>query len=744
MSAPPASSPHRELGLTDAEFDLIVEQLGREPNGVELAMFSLLWSEHCSYKHSRKLLGRLPTEGERVVMGPGENAGAVDVGGGYAVAFKVESHNHPSAVEPFEGAATGVGGILRDVFALGARPIAILDSLRFGELDSVRSRHLLDGAVRGIGHYGNSIGVATVGGEIYFEAPYEHNCLVNAMCVGLARTDEMVRAAAAGVGNAVVLMGASTGRDGIGGASVLASAELGEGDEAKRPTVQIGDPFEESKVLECCLELLGKGLLVSLQDLGAAGLTSSAGEMASAGGVGIDLDVARVPLREADMEPFEIMVSESQERMLAVVEPARVAEVIAVCEKWQTGAAEIGVVTDSGQVRVLRGEEVVGEMPVEALVDGCPLYDLEPEEPREWIYGNRDVLAERVAAAAGPGADPANPASILLALLASPSIASKRWAFEQYDSIVGSRTARRPELADAAVLAIPEAGNAIAVSIDGNGRRVACDPHAGTVEAVLECAQNLACAGAEPLGLTNCLNFGNPEKPVPAWQLDRAVSGLAETCEALGVPVVGGNVSLYNEGPEGPIYPTPVVGMVGELPDPARAAPSAFAREGDAIALLGPFEPNLAGSELTKLRGELEPGLPEPDIVAVAAACATVREAVRGGTLSSAHDVSDGGLACALAECAIGAGLGCRVDLQPLRERGCTPEEALFGEGPGGFLLSGDADALEALGAVLLGKVGGEAIEVAAGDRSLALPLAGAERTWRSLPAQAERDPAGG
>jgi len=358
------TAKHRELGLTDSEFELIVEKMGREPNTVELAMFSLLWSEHCAYKHSRKLLGKLPTEGERVVMGPGENAGAVDVGSGYAVAFKVESHNHPSAVEPFQGAATGVGGILRDVFAIGARPIAILDSLRFGELDSVRSRHLLDGAVRGIGHYGNSIGVPNVGGEIYFEGPYEHNCLVNAMCLGLAKTEEMVRAAAAGVGNAVVLMGASTGRDGIGGASVLASAELGEGDEAKRPTVQIGDPFEESKVLECCLELLAKGLLVSLQDLGAAGLTSSAGEMASAGGVGIDLDVARVPLREADMEPFEIMVSESQERMLAVVEPARVAEVLAVCEKWQTGSAEIGVVTDSGQVRILRGEEVVGEMPV--------------------------------------------------------------------------------------------------------------------------------------------------------------------------------------------------------------------------------------------------------------------------------------------------------------------------------------------------------------------------------------------
>ncbi len=722
-----AVAKHRELGLTDSEFELIVEKLGREPNDVELAMFSLLWSEHCAYKHSRKLLRRLPTEGARVVMGPGENAGAVAVGNGYAVAFKVESHNHPSAVEPFEGAATGVGGILRDVFAIGARPIAILDSLRFGELDSARSRHLLDGAVRGIGHYGNSIGVATVGGEIYFEQPYEHNCLVNAMCIGLAKTEDMVRAAAAGVGNAVVLMGASTGRDGIGGASVLASAELGESDEAKRPTVQIGDPFEESKVLECCLELLAKGLLVSLQDLGAAGLTSSAGEMASAGGVGIDLDVAKVPLREADMEPFEIMVSESQERMLAVVEPAKVPAVLALCEKWQTGSAEIGVVTDTGHVRVLRDGEVVGDMPVAALVDGCPLYDLEPAAPEGWIYGNRTTLS---------GGE--TPAETLLALLASPSIASKRWAFEQYDSVVGSRTVRRPEAADAAVLQLPEAGNAIAVSIDGNGRKVACDPHAGTIGAVLECAQNLACVGAEPLGLTNCLNFGNPEKPAPAWQLDRAVSGLAEVCEALGVPVVGGNVSLYNEGPEGPIYPTPVVAMVGELPDPEQVAGSAFARAGDAIGLVGPFSPTPHGSELTKLRGELDAGLPEPDVAAVAAACMTVRGAVRAGKLASAHDISDGGLAVALAEAAIGNGYGCRVDVQPLRERGCSPEEALFGEGPGGFLVSGDRSALESIGAVLLGEVGGEKIEIAAGDHSLSVAVASAERAWRSLDERAE------
>jgi phosphoribosylformylglycinamidine synthase len=421
------------------------------------------------------------------------------------------------------------------------------------------------------------------------------------------------------------------------------------------------------------------------------------------------------------------MVSESQERMLAVVEPARVAEVIAVCEKWQTGSAQIGVVTDTGQVRILRGEEVVGEMPVAALVDGCPLYDLEPADPGEWIYGNRATLAAGASAA-----------DELLALLASPSIASKRWAFEQYDSVVGSRTVRRPESADAAVLQLPESGNAIAVSIDGNGRRVACDPYAGTIEAVLECAQNLACVGAEPLGLTNCLNFGNPEKPGTAWQLDRSVSALADACNALGVPVVGGNVSLYNEGPEGPIYPTPVVGMVGELPDPAQVAGSSFAAAGDAIALLGPFSPTLHGSELAKQRGELDIGLPQPDVAAVAAACATVRDAVRAGAVASAHDVSDGGLACALAESSIGAGIGCRVDVQPLRDRGCSPEEALFGEGSGGFLLSGDRAALEALGATVIGDVGGTTIEIAAGDRSFVVGLDTAASAWRSLDARAE------
>jgi phosphoribosylformylglycinamidine synthase len=712
------------LGLTREEYELVCEKQGRPPNQVELAMYSLLWSEHCAYKHSRRLLRTLPTEGPHVVMGPGENAGAVDVGGGLVCAFKVESHNHPSAVEPFQGAATGVGGILRDIFAIGARPIAVLDSLRFGELAgsnaSDRVRYLLHGAVSGIGHYGNSIGVPTVGGEVYFEAPYEHNCLVNAMALGLASRGRLVRSAAAGPGNVVVLFGASTGRDGIGGASVLASAELGadgDGGGDRRPTVQVGDPFEEKKLLECSLELLDRGLLVSLQDLGAAGLTSAASEMASKGGVGIDLDVAKVPLREPGMEPFEIMVSESQERMLCVVAPRHVEDVTSVCEKWEVSAAAIGTVTPSGRMRVLRGGELLGEMPVSALVDECPLYDLHPERPSGPLY----PAPVATLAADAPAAD------ALLALLASPNIASRRPLFEQYDAIVQSRTVRRPQEADAAVLALPD-GSALAVSIDGNGRRVAADPYRGTIATVLECAANLACVGAEPLGTTNNLNFGNPEKPHIAWQLSEAVRGLGDACRALHAPIVGGNVSLYNEGATGPIYPTPVVGMVGRLPDARDAGRLGFARAGDAIALVGPFAPSLAAGELAKLRGEpLPDALPDIDLAAVCGAHAAVREAVRAGALSSAHDIAEGGLAVALAECCVAGGLGARVELSCAE----PAEAAMFGEGPGGFLVSGAPEAIEAMcaqgGARGIGTVGGEelTIDVAGGGarEALSLPL---------------------
>ncbi len=717
---PPSVEDALALGLTRAEYELVCAKQGRAPNVLELAMYSLLWSEHCAYKHSRKLLRTLPTEGEHVVMGPGENAGAVDVGGGLVCAFKVESHNHPSAVEPFQGAATGVGGILRDIFAIGARPIAVLDSLRFGEPGAAgagpgagsRARYLLDGAVSGIGHYGNSIGVPTVGGEVYFEAPYEHNCLVNAMALGLAPREGLVRSAAAGAGNALLLFGASTGRDGIGGASVLASAELGA-DEEKRPTVQVGDPFEEKKLLECSLELLRRGLLVSLQDLGAAGLTSSASEMASKGEVGIDIDVAKVPLREADMEPFEVMVSESQERMLCVVAPGDVQAVLECCEKWEIGGAVIGTVTDGARMRVLCDGELVGDMPVRALVDDCPLYDLRPQRPSQPLYPPpRATLAGEQA-----------PAQILLALLSSPNIASRRPLFEQYDAIVQSRTLRRPEQADAAVLALPD-GSALAVSIDGNGRRVAADPHRGTVAAVLECAANLACVGAQPLGTTNNLNFGNPEKPHIAWQLSESVRGLGEACRALGAPIVGGNVSLYNEGAAGPIYPTPVIGMVGRLPDARRAGRLGFARAGDAIALAGPFAPSLSASELAKLRGEpLPDGLAEIDVAGVIAAQEAIREAVRAGALASAHDIAEGGLAVALAECALAGGLGAEVVLDDAG----PPLAVLFGEGPGGFLVSGGADALEDLATQValrrIGTVGGQALRIELAGETLTLAL---------------------
>jgi len=701
------------LGLTAAEYELVVEKVGREPNEVELAVFSLMWSEHCAYKHSKKLLKTLPTEGPRLALGPGENAGAVDVGDGWVIAFKVESHNHPSAVEPFQGAATGVGGILRDIFAIGARPIAVLDSLRFGEPSSARSRYLLEHAVDGIGHYGNSIGVPTIGGEVYFEKPYEQNCLVNVMALGLARSGALIRSAATGVGNVLVLFGASTGRDGIGGASVLASAELGEGDADKRPTVQVGDPFAEKKLLECSLELLEHGLLVALQDLGAAGLSSSSAEMASKGEVGLDIDVARVPLREAGMQPWEIMVSESQERMLCVVEAGRLDEVLAICEKWEVGGTAIGSVTDTRALRIYVGDELAGEMPVPALVDDCPLYDLTVQAPAAGLY----PAPPPVLVATGAS----NPKEILRALLAAPNIASRRPLFEQYDCIVQSRTVRRPEQSDAAVLALPQAPRGIAVSIDGSGRRVACDPYAGAVEAVLECSANLACAGAAPLGLTNCLNFGNPEKPHIAWQLTEAIRGLGDACRALDVPVVGGNVSLYNESGGGPIYPTPVVGMVGELPDVARAGRSGFLRAGDAVGFAGPFRPRLPGSELAKLRGdELPVGLEPIDIAAVRAAQEAIRDAVRDGSLSSAHDVAEGGFLIAVAESCLAGAIGATLDLGAVQGAD-ELDRILFGESPGaGFVISGSEDALrrlaERVDLDIFGTVGGESLDVTSGD----------------------------
>ncbi len=518
MSAVSSQSLHRSLGLTDAEFERIGELLEREPNDFELAVFSLLWSEHCAYKHSRRLLAGLPTAGERVLQGPGENAGVIDVGDGLAVALKVESHNHPSAVEPFQGAATGVGGILRDIFAMGARPIAILDSLRFGELDSERQRHLFARVVEGVGHYGNCVGVANVGGEVEFEPAYAQNCLVNAMCVGVLPADRLQSAGAAGPGNLLVLYGSKTGRDGIGGASVLASQGFEEGSEAKRPSVQIGDPFTGKKLIECTLALLDAGLLVSLQDLGAAGLASSTSEMASAGGVGLDVDLSAVPVREQGMEPFEIMISESQERMAAIVEPGSWPAVEALCRRWEIDATVIGEVTETGHLRAFHGGELVGDIPVATLTDDAPRYELACERPAR--------LEDEPRAALDPET---TPDVALRALLASPGIASRAWVTRQYDQLVGSGTVVRPG-GDAAVVRLTPSRRAIAVKLDGNGRRTWLDPRRGGMSAVCEAARNVACTGARPAAVTNCLNFGNPEDPEIGYELAEAIAGMAAAC----------------------------------------------------------------------------------------------------------------------------------------------------------------------------------------------------------------------
>ena len=615
----PEQPLHRALGLTDEELDGIRELLGRDPNDFELAVFSLLWSEHCGYKHSALLLERLPSEGKRVLQGPGENAGVIDLGNGEAFAFKVESHNHPSAVEPFQGAATGVGGILRDIVAMGARPIALLDGLRFGAPDHHFSR-----AVAGIGHYGNSVGVATIGGEAVFDEAYRDNCLVNAMCIGLLPADRVTRARATAIGAHVVLYGATTGRDGIGGASVLASAELGEDDPDKRPTVQMGDPFTGKKLIEASLELVEGGLVESLQDCGAAGLASSLAEMAR-DGAGIDVHLDRVSLRETGMEPWEIMISESQERMVAVVRPQMLEAVRRVCATWELACTPIGDVSDTGELRAFYDDELVGSIPAALLTDECPRYEVKTQpHPLEFV--------ER---------SPHN---------SSP----KAWIYEQYDQLVGSRTVRRPGL-DGAVLRLRPSLRGLAVSLQGPppGER---DPFRAGVLAVLGAARNVACAGGEPLALTDCLNFGNPEKPAIGWELEQAIEGIARAADALGVPVVSGNVSLYNDTDGRSIPPTPVVGCVGLVPD-VRFVPGAW-RSGDVILV-------------ATAPGEL-------DLAAEAALVRFVWKAAP--VLTLAHDVSDGGLVEALREAEEYSGLAADVEL-PARPPGgeivlaCAPED---------------------------------------------------------------------
>jgi phosphoribosylformylglycinamidine synthase II len=624
--------------LTDGELDRIRTLLERDPNDFELAVFSLLWSEHCGYKHSALLLKRLPSDGERVLQGPGENAGVLDLGDGQAVAFKVESHNHPSAVEPFQGAATGIGGILRDIVAMGARPIALLDGLRFAEPDHAFSR-----AVGGISSYGNSVGVANVGGEVVFDEAYRDNCLVNAMCVGLVPVERLVRARAAGVGQLVLLYGATTGRDGIGGASVLASQELDEGASEKRPSVQIGDPFTGKKLIEASSELVQAGLVESLQDCGAAGLASALSEMAADYGIEVHLD--RVPLREPGMEPWEVMISESQERMVAIVRPQMLEAAEEILDRWELHHAVIGDVTDGGELRAYRDGELVGAIPARLLTDECPRYDL--------------ALEPRPATAAREIVERPSSQDALVELLASPNLRSREFVYRRYDQLVGSRTVRRPGL-DAAVLRLRPSMRGLAVTLDGQGRIARLDPFLGGALAILEAARNVACAGGVPLGVTDCLNFGNPEKPEIGWELSEAIAGMAAACRALRVPVVSGNVSLYNETNGRAIHPTPVVGAVGLVED-VRKVPRGW-HDGDVLFLVQASSVSLAGSEYQARFGEVGGVPPELDLEVEARLVSFLWRAAPHATL--VHDVSDGGLAVCLAEAALFSGSGAAVELE--------------------------------------------------------------------------------
>ena len=712
----PTSHLHRDLGLTDDELDAIVERLGRAPTHTELAMFSVMWSEHCSYKSSRVHLKTMPTEGPHVLVGPGEGAGIVEVAPGVAVAWKAESHNHPSFVEPVNGAATGVGGIVRDILSMGARPIALMDPLRFGSLDDARTRYLVDGVVTGISSYGNSIGVPTVGGETVFEDCYAANPLVNVACLGVVT--RLAHGRAEGPGNAVVLIGSSTGRDGIGGASVLASAEFDDASHDKRPSVQVGDPFAEKLLIEACLELIERSLVVGVQDLGAGGIACPTSEMSAKAGTGMRVDVDKVHRREPSMEPFEVMISESQERMLAVVSPERVEDVLEVCTRWGLDANVIGEVTSTGRLEVFAGGELVADVPVEALAEEGPVYE-RPRARPEWI----DELQ------AGSSGDdpPAESGKALLALLASPEIASKRWIWEQYDHMIFLGTLQGPG-GDAAVLRLPGVDATVAITVDGPGRYCYLDPYEGARLAVAEAARNVACTGAKPLAITNCLNFGNPEKPEVMWQFAEAVRGISDACRALGTPVTGGNVSFYNETNGRPIYPTPVIGMLGSLEGVPASIGAAFVAPGDAIYLLGETDPSdFGGSDYAKvINGVIAGRPPALDLDAEARLHGLLHEAAATGVLSSAHDCSGGGVAVALAESALRGAIG--FSLTP----GMAADHRwLFSESPSRAIVSCAPGAESELARLAsryetplqqLGSVGGDALDFGDFD----VPLAGA------------------
>jgi len=680
----------REHNLNDTEYARILALLGRMPTLTELGVFSALWSEHCSYKHSRPVLRRFPTEGPQVLQGPGENAGVLRLPQGWAVAFKIESHNHPSAVEPYQGAATGVGGILRDVFTMGARPVAVLNSLRFGPLDLPRNRYLFAGVVRGVGDYGNCVGIPTLGGEVGFAPGYTGNPLVNAMCVGLLRERDLTRARAHGVGNVLLAVGSRTGRDGIHGAS-FASEELSEKSEARRPQVQVGDPFTEKLLLEATLELITSELIVAVQDMGAAGLTSSSAEMAARGGVGVEIDTGLVPTREEGMTPYEILLSESQERMLVVAEPRRVPEIQAVCAKWELTATPIGRVTDDGIFRVRHHGRVVAAIPGQQLVDDCPVYHPDARE-------SDDARARRAAAPARPGPDPER---ALEQLLDSPNIASKRWVYEQYDATVQGETVLGPG-GDAGVFRVPDTDFGIAVTVDCNARLVALDPYEGGKAAVAEAARNIACTGALPLGITDCLNFGNPEKPEVFFQFREACRGVADACRAFETPVTGGNVSFYNESPTGAVDPTPTIGMVGLLEPVSARVPSHLREPGDAVVVLGATRGELGGSAYWAELLDFVGGRPAPvDLDAERRLQLLLVSAARAGLLRSAHDCSEGGLAVTLAEAALGGpyapqGLGARLDLGGYAE-GVPLDGLLFGEDGARAVVSCAPDAVAGL-----------------------------------------------
>jgi len=717
-----------EHGLTTEEYQRIEQMLGRAPTFTELGIVSALWSEHCSYKHSRPLLRRLPTKAPYVLQGPGENAGVIAIGDGLAVAFKIESHNHPSDVEPYQGAATGVGGILRDVFTMGARPIALLNSLRFGSLDSPRVRYLFAGVVKGIGDYGNCVGVPTVAGEVAFDPSYEGNPLVNAMCVGLMHEEELIRAVAQGVGNPIIAVGARTGRDGIHGAS-FASTDLSEESEARRPQVQVGDPFTEKLLLEASLELIHSGAIVAIQDMGAAGLTSSSAEMAARGDVGVTIDVTRVPVRESGMTPYEILLSESQERMLVVAKRGRERDVAQILTKWDLTAAVIGEVIADPVYRVTEGDRVVAEFPGTQLVTDCPTYTPDAREDSAIT-----ALRARDVSSIPERPEEADPRWTLEQLLTSPSIASKMWVYRQYDHTVRTNTVLGPG-GDAAVVRVRNSRRALALKTDCNGRYCYLDPRMGARIAVAEAARNVACTGGRPLAITNNLNFGNPRRPEVYYQLREATAGMAEACEALGTPVTGGNVSLYNENPGGAVFPTPVIGMVGLIDDLDRITRAHFSAERDTIVLLGETTAEIGGSEyLARVHGIVAGAPPVCDLAKERNVVEAILAAIGAGVVRSAHDCSDGGLAVALAECCImdrNRPLGARIDLSSLAH---LPLRAtLFGEAQGRVLVSTpDPAALREI--TLRHGVTSTVIgEVASADDPLEI-VAGRHRITASLP----------